>query len=174
MNGGQRGYTLVELLIAIVLMAILAGVMVPNSGNTEASKLRGGAIVVARDIQYVQSEAINSGRNHEIEFVRGNRYQVWDPDGAGVGRPARMPHPQSDYPLHDGEFIVDFDDPGPLRGLEIASADFGGRSRLVFGRYGEPTAGGEIVLVRGSHQVRITVAPITGFVSVSDLEEAGR
>jgi prepilin-type N-terminal cleavage/methylation domain-containing protein len=174
MIAGPRGYSLVELLIAVVLLAILAGVMVPCSGNTDASQLRGGAIVVARDIQHVQSEAINSGRNHEVEFVRGNRYQVWDPDGAGVGRAARLPHPQSDYPAHDGEFIVDFDDPGPLRGLEIASANFGGQSKLAFGRYGEPSAGGEIVLVEGRHQVRITVAPITGFVSISDLEEVGR
>jgi prepilin-type N-terminal cleavage/methylation domain-containing protein len=174
MNGSHRGYTLVEVLIAIVLMAILAGVMVPNSGNTDASKLRGGAIIIARDIQYVQCEAINSGRNHEVEFMPGNRYQVWDPNGVGVGRPARMAHPQSDYPLHDGEFIVDFDDPGPLRGLEIASVDFGGSWRFAFGRYGEPTAGGEIVLVSGSHQVRVTVAPITGLVSISNLEASGR
>ena len=79
-------------------------------------------------------------------------------------------YPQLDYPAHDGQFIVDFDDPGPLRGTTIQAPNFGGQARLEFGRYGEPTAGGDIVLRSGSYRVRITIAPVTGMVTVGDLE----
>lgn len=171
---GQRSsaFTLVEVLIVVVLMAILAAVVLPAVGDSATSQLRGAATILVRDIQYVQAEAINTGQSLEIEFPGDNQYRVLDPDGAADGTPALLRHPQNDYPAHDGEFVVDFDDPGLLVGTTISSARFGGQPRLEFGRYGEPTAGGEVILRCRSYQVRITVTPVTGLVTIGDLEEA--
>jgi prepilin-type N-terminal cleavage/methylation domain-containing protein len=166
------GFTLVEVLIVLVILAILASVLVPAMGDPATSRLKGAATVLARDIQYVQSEAINTGQTLQINFVSETQYQVVDPDGGAGGSAVVLRYPQLDYPAHNGQFIVDFDDPGPLRGTTIQRPDFGGQPRLEFGRYGEPTASGEIVLQSGSYQVRITIAPVTGMVSVGDLEVA--
>lgn len=165
-------FTLVEILIVTVLMAILASVALSVVGDSASSQLRGAATTLARDIQYVQAEAINTGQTLQVDFVGKTQYQVIDPDGGVGGGPIVLPHPQGDYPAHGGQFVVDFNDPGPLRGVSIESAQFGGRPQLQLGKYGEPTAGGEVILRCRSYQVRITVAPVTGLVTIGDLEEA--
>jgi prepilin-type N-terminal cleavage/methylation domain-containing protein len=166
------GFTLVEVLIVLVILAILASVLVPVLGDSATSRLKGAAIVLARDIQYVQSEAMNTGQTLQINFLSGTQYQVIDPDGGVGGSAVVLPHPQFDNPAHTGQFIVDFDDPGPLRGTTLHSPNFGGQPRLEFGGYGEPAAGGEVRLQSGGYQVRITIAPVTGMVSIGDLETA--
>src|SRR2546425_1048963 len=99
-----------------------------------------------RDIQYVQAESMNTAQSLHVNFTSTTRYEVSDPDGGVGGTPVLLRHPQFDYPQHNNQFIVDFSDPGPLRGTTITSANFGGRPRLEFGKYGEPAAGGEVIL----------------------------
>ena len=172
------GFTLVETLIVIVLLAILASVVLPALASSANSQLRGAAAVLATDIQYVQAEAVNTGQTLQLEFPGGNQYRALGPDRDGDGQPDLLRHPQADSPAHYNklkgysEFVVDFDDPGPLRGVTIASAQFGGKGRLEIGKYGEPTSGGEVILRCQGSQVRITVAPITGMVTIGDLEKA--
>jgi prepilin-type N-terminal cleavage/methylation domain-containing protein len=166
----RGGFTLIEVLIVVVLLAILSSVLVPALTDAASGKLRGSALLLAEDIQYVQAEAMNSNQLLRIRFVNSTRYQVEDPDGGVGGSTLILRHPQLDYPAHNGAFIVDFSDPGPLNGTTISSVRFGGQSWLEFGNYGEPTAGGYLLLKSGRYQVRITVAPITGMVTIGDLE----
>ena len=166
------GFTLVEILIVVVLLAILASVLVPAMGDSATSQLRGASLILGRDIQYVQAEAMNTGQTLQINFTSATRYEASDPDGGVGGTPVLLRHPQSDYPQHNNQFIVDFSDPGPLRGTTITSPSFGGQPRLEFGKYGEPAAGGQVILRSRGYQVRISVAPITGLVSVGELEKA--
>jgi prepilin-type N-terminal cleavage/methylation domain-containing protein len=168
----STGFSLIEVLIVLVILAILASVFVPAIGDPATSRLKGAATVLSRDIQYVQSEAMNTGQTLRIDFVSDTQYQAIDPDGGAGGSAILLRYPLLDYPAHDGQFIVDFDDPGPLRGATIQSTDFGGQPRLEFGQYGEPMVGGNIVLRSGSYSVRITIAPITGVVNVEEIEAA--
>ena len=120
---------------------------------------------------------MNTGQTLQVQFPGGNEYRVYGPDADGNGQPDLLRHPQGDCPAHYNaakgysEFIVDFDDPGPLTRVAIESARFGGQPALEFGRFGEPTAGGEVVLRCEALRVRITVAPITGLVTIGDLEK---
>jgi Tfp pilus assembly protein FimT len=152
------------------LLAILSSVLVPALANSSTSRLRGSAALLAQDMQYVQAEALNTNQTLRVRFTSGTRYQVEDPDGGPGGTALVLRHPQSDYPAHDGQFVVDFADPGPLRGTSIESAQFGGQPWLEFGTYGEPASGGAVVLSSGRHQVRITVEPVTGMVVIGELE----
>jgi len=174
MQTGVRpaGFTLIEVLIAVFILAILASVLLPVMGDPATTRLQGAATVLARDIQYVQAEAMNTGQTLQVQFLRDTRYQVVDPDGGIGGKALVLRYPQLDYPAHNGQYIVDFNDPGPLRGTTIQSAQFAGQTQLEFGKYGEPTASGEVLLRSGNYQVRIMIAPVTGMVAVSHLEPA--
>jgi prepilin-type N-terminal cleavage/methylation domain-containing protein len=173
----SSGFTLVETLIVVVLLGILASVVMPALSSSASSQLRGAAAIMAGDFQYVQAEAVNMGQTLQIQFPGGDEYRVYGPDGDGDGQPDLLRHPQSDSPAHYNavkgysEFIVSFDDPGPLTRVTIESAQFGGQRMLEFGRFGEPTASGEVVLRCEGLRVRITVAAITGLVTIGDLEK---
>ena len=166
------------MLIAIVLMAILASVVIPTLSSSASSQLRGAAIVLAGDLQYVQAQAITTGQSLRVEFPGGHQYRATGPDRDGDGQRDVLQHPQADSPAHYNqlkgysEFVVDFDDPGPLHGVTIESALFGAQPILEFGKYGDPTASGGIVLRSRGFRVRITVAPITGLVTAGELEAA--
>jgi prepilin-type N-terminal cleavage/methylation domain-containing protein len=168
----RLGFTLVEVLVVVMILAILASVVVPVVSDSANAKLRGAATVLARDIQYVQSEALNTGQTLRIEFIGKTQYRVVDPDGGPGGSARVLPHPQSDAPAHGGMFVVDLSDPGPLRGATITSAKFGGQSYLEFGRYGETISGGEIVIRTTDRQVRLSVSATTGAVTVGHIESA--
>lgn len=166
------GFTLLELLIVLVLMAILAGGVLPMMGSSAPAKLRGAARLIIADIQYVQQRAMGTGLPLSLEFLGGNRYRAVDPLGGDINNPKILDYPGGEYPVHKNRFIVDFDDPGPLRDVTLESAQFAGQTSLRFGPFGEPDAGGEIVLQCYGYRVRLTVAPVTGRVSVGELEKA--
>lgn len=55
----QRGFTLIELMVAMVVMVILLGVAVPSFfESTARSRLQGAVNELAVDLQYARSEAV--------------------------------------------------------------------------------------------------------------------
>lgn len=52
------GFTLVELLIVVVLLAIAGGLALPSLGDTRALRLREAARMLAADLEFAQSESI--------------------------------------------------------------------------------------------------------------------
>lgn len=66
-GGSQRGFTLLELVVVLVLAAIIAVLAFPKSGS-DTMLLVGQAEQVASDIRYVQSLAMTQGQKHWILF----------------------------------------------------------------------------------------------------------
>lgn len=76
-NAQRRGFTLVELLVVIALVAIILALVAPSFTSTLARKrLEGVASELATDIQYARSEAVQ--RNVPVGVVFGtNCYVVY-------------------------------------------------------------------------------------------------
>jgi general secretion pathway protein H len=79
---GARGFSLIELLVVIVILAITAGMVVlgmatvraDDPAETEARRL-------TALIQFVGEEALVQGRDFGVEFFPdGYRFLSWDPD----------------------------------------------------------------------------------------------
>jgi type II secretory pathway pseudopilin PulG len=155
------------MLIVLALLGILAAVALPTIPATDVARLKAAALLLATDIEWTQAQAMQTGQPLWLEYVGGNRYQVVD---ATVDPPRVIRHPQTDSPAHGGQYVVDFDDPGPLQGVRVAEASFGTRGSAEFSAYGEPATGGSIRLQCGRLQLRILVAPVTGIVTIGGLE----
>jgi prepilin-type N-terminal cleavage/methylation domain-containing protein len=165
-----QAFTLIELLIVVALLAILAAVVLPGLDASTISQLRAAADLIASDLAYAQGLAISTGEPIQVQFqVQQNRYQLVDPDGGAYGEPVTIEYPTGDYPLHDNLYIVDFDDPGSLRGVRLESVAFNGSSTLEFGPYGEPSEGGTIVLRAGDRRLTLTVEPVLGQVRIGQI-----
>lgn len=67
-----RGFTLLELIVALVVLAILAAVAVPSMSSFFARKrVEGVATELATDLQYARSEAVQRNATVRITFGTG-------------------------------------------------------------------------------------------------------
>ncbi len=68
MTNNLRGYSLIELVVALVIMGILLSLALPNYSNyMRDAKLRSAAEVFLSGIQLARSEAVR--RNTQVELV---------------------------------------------------------------------------------------------------------
>lgn len=159
----RRGFTLMELMIVLTLIAILSALILPEMrGTLEESLLRAGArqLVDACGIAY--SRAVSAGQTHRLELdPKTGKYRV-ERLGALEGSGAR---PEA-Y-LAGAEGVVDRRIAVELRTLE------GSESALANGVhfYSDGTAqAAEFVLQdRQGFRLRIKVNPITSRAQVSEV-----
>ena len=137
------GFTLVELVFVMVLMAIVAGMALPRYANFLAHRrAEAAANRIASDIALAQRQAKFASSARTVTFdLAANSYTL-------VG----IPHP--DHPSQP--YVVAMSDE-PYAAV-IVSADFGGDSTVVFNGYGMPDTSGSVVVRVGGYARTITVA----------------
>lgn len=163
----RRAYTLIELLIAIVLLGIASAVVIPSIGSADALKVQSAVRAIVADINAAQSEALATQRGRAIVFdVTNNKYQIIEVNGTTL-------NPAQDL-IREVRLVTTG---SGLTGT-IASADFGGTGTLVFDELGGPVtgpgsstpgAGGTIRVTGFGSTFQLTVEAYTGRVTVQRL-----
>ncbi|HET9951958.1 MAG TPA: GspH/FimT family pseudopilin [Candidatus Eisenbacteria bacterium] len=161
-----EGFTLVEIVVVITLLAILSWLAYPSLGAIGEIRLDAAARRVASDLRYAQNRAIGSRTVHGVRFdVGGGSYSVY---AAGAG-------PAVVNPADRGKSLaVSFASLAETRGVRIESAAFGATPGVTFDFYGVPrdSAGvelgspGRVVLVYQGRRDTVEVAPQTGAIEV--------
>lgn len=87
-----RGFTLLELLVVLAIMALLTAMSAPAiSGYLRGARLRGGARQVASALRLARQLAITERRNHTVHFNIDDR-QFWvEQVGVLVGERRTLP-----------------------------------------------------------------------------------
>lgn len=84
-QSGCRGFSLIELLIGIVIMAILMSLAAPSFRTwLQNSQIRNAAESVQNGLQRARAEAV--GRNADVEFILGadSSWTIQLPNGANI------------------------------------------------------------------------------------------
>jgi prepilin-type N-terminal cleavage/methylation domain-containing protein len=153
-----RGFTIIEILIVVVIIAIAAMMAVPMVGSADSMQVRSAANVIAADIEYARSMAISRQKTYSVVFNESNEsYQLEDSSGI------------IEHPVKKGfQYVVNFGSSSQLNKIDIVDASFGGASRISFSPAGAPSSGGVIQLQAGGTIATISVEPVTGFIMISD------
>ncbi|MCX5645067.1 MAG: GspH/FimT family protein [Phycisphaerae bacterium] len=169
----RHGFTMIELLIVVAILAIAAAIVVPMASSAGSMQLRAAVNMVAADLEYAKSMSISRGQRYAVVFDKTAagiyyQYRVVDQGGNNV------PHPITKRP----EYVVTFQGDGRLAQVEIASVDFApfdGTDKVGFDLLGSPFNGngdslnsGVITLRAGDITRTVNVEPVTGYITVSN------
>ncbi len=161
----DRGFTVIELVLVIVVVAIIALAAAPRLASITGLKASATARKLQSDIAYTQNLAMTSNRRHRVVFPSTTSYEVRDAAGALATNPDG-----------DGGFAVTMD-PGITLSWSL-NGDAALNRGVEFDSLGRPyfydgvttpstdlTAGTITVAGGGTPQQDVTVQPQTGRVS---------
>jgi type II secretory pathway pseudopilin PulG len=138
---GNGGWTLFELILVFILLAILAASAAPGFLGTAGFSLEGAAAMIKADIRHAQELAMATHDAKDVVFVTG-----------------------------DTSYTVEGKDDGVTRTVELpAGVSIGTTVTFTFNPLGEPTAGGggSVTINAGGGTKTVNVEAYTGTVSIS-------
>ncbi|MEX0777598.1 MAG: GspH/FimT family pseudopilin [Phycisphaeraceae bacterium] len=156
----RRGFTLVEVLIVVTIIGIAGAVIVPHMLTTGSLGIQAAGRMVIADLLYAQNEAIAQQSPCRVVFdPPNNRYYLTD--GAG--------NVMSTSWKGDGlgNYVVNFNEDSRFAGVTISAAEFDDTLIVEFDALGAPTNGGTIDLTADGFHYRVSVADITGRVTIA-------
>jgi len=155
-NESSPGFTLVEMLVVVVILAIIGAVVIPLAIGTGGMEAMSAARIIAADLQYAQNVAMTRQSPVTVQFdTPGDSYSLSNASG-----PLKHPMTQADY-------VVDFQSKREFGQLDIVTVYFEGSQIVVFDELGSPDRGGYVTVQGGPEVYRIDIAPVTGTVTVA-------
>ena len=139
--GSPRGFTLIELVIVMTLLAIIGGIALPRyTASLAHHRAEAAARRIAADLAYVRQQARFTSSSKTIAFDLATHQYSGSITAVALG-----------------------DDPYKAA---LLSVDFGGDAEIVFDGYGNPDSGGTVLIQAGLRQKTITLDGDSGRVTV--------
>jgi prepilin-type N-terminal cleavage/methylation domain-containing protein len=159
---GNKGFTLIEMVMVIVIMGILAALAIPRMNAFYSIKLSSAVKKTVGDIRYVQRKALTDNTNCRLVFnTATDLYAAQEEKPRGSNTWVSVTDPFTGQTLS-----VNFKTEPQYSGIDIASANFSGSTTLQFNWQGVPAAPGSIALSYKGNSNILTIANNTGYVSV--------
>ncbi len=162
----RRAFTLVEIIVVVVIIAVAAFMAVPMLSSAADVQLRAAANMIAADVEYAKNLAITYQRSHSVVFnTADHSYEVRNSDGV-------VSHPLNS----SGVLAVSFPNDSRLRKVRITSATLTDGA-VTFDYVGSPYDGTDtsLPLVSGDDVITLTadgmtmtinIEPVTGYVTI--------
>jgi len=151
----RGGFTLLELLIALIAISVIAAVAIPAYFSRSDVTLENAAVLLARDLRAAQNRSAYLGEETRVQFL---------PDGDGylvmnqLGKP--IDNPRNELPF-ERRYSVD----AVFRGVVIQAFHHAGDA-IVFDEHGEPDGPATITLTFGDDERTIRMSPPYGSIEI--------
>jgi len=158
-RGRGGGFTVAEMLIVIVIIAITAMIAIPMMSSAAGVQIRSAASIIAADLEYAKSMAISRGQNYSVVFDKNTEtYSIKDQNGNVIPHPVKKGF----------DYIMDFKNDGRLNKVDITDVNFNATSSVQFDCLGSPDNGGTISLQAKGVTATVSVESVTGFISITN------
>lgn len=164
----RGGYTLVEVLITVSILAVAAAMVIPSFGSTNVLRVQAGVRSIVADLTTAQSDALAYQRGRAI---------VFDPGTFPNGRSYRILEVRGTTLDPDLDVLSETRFTGETFGdAAIISGEFSHPNTIIFDEMGSPVdapegtnaAPNQWIDISGSGQTfRITIEAYTGRITVS-------
>jgi len=163
----DRGFTLVELLIVIAVLVIAAAIVIPSIGSAADTQAVSAARVLGSDLEVTRSLALTTQEPHSLVFSPDlQSYKVVaNYGGEAYATVVAVPHPVT----AGRQFDVTLARQNGMDAVRIAGVSFGGSTYVTFDSQGEPSSAGAVTVESGQVQMQVSVAALTGAVTVTRL-----
>jgi len=156
-NRVRAGFTLVELIVVMVIMAIAAAIIVANATGTDDVRAISAAKMVAMDMEYAQNVAVTHQAPVTVAFNTGaGTYTLSNASGPLI------------HPMSKAAYTIDFPAMSGFSNVGIASANFAGGPSVTFDEFGSPDAPGGVTVQAGPYTYLISVTAATGKITVTN------
>ena len=165
---GRAGFTLAEILILVLILAIMAAVVIPNIGSAADSELSSATQVLMSDLENTRSLALTTQAPYSLLFNPGlTSYKVaTNYAGGAYATTAAVPSPtqsKANYEVF----------PAALNGAQdvtVFAVSFGTtpvQTYVTFNSDGTATPAGYVTLQAGGSYMKVTVDDLTGAISAA-------
>lgn len=163
----RTAFTLIEVTIVVLLLAIVVGMIVPMIGNRSDLRLAAAARKLTADLQYAQAVAISTQVSQYVRFS-ANQYEVMTRVGGSNALTAAT------HPIDRTNFTVPFNSTTipEMANVTLDAASIGGATTLVFDPQGMPSGYNATTGVATPLSSRVTLTMRSGSQSVSVYIEA--
>jgi len=158
----RRGFTLLNLLVTIAILASIAGIAAVTLAPDDRARVIGGAGVLASDLEHAQALSLVTPEDPVIVRI--------DEEGDGYWLERRS---EPDVPItrSDGSpYVVVFGqgDAATLRGVDITIAGGAANAAIEFDAFGRLVDLNDAVIAfaMGEEQIWLTTSSSTGFVTI--------
>ena len=161
----RAAFTLVEILIVVLLLAIAAAIVIPNIGSAAGSQATSAAVVLQADLEVARSMAMTTQQPHSVVFSPDRQSYKVVANYTGVAYASAV---AVNHPVQKGKpYEIRLNGLNGAADVSVTSVVFGGQTYVTFQSLGAPVAGGSVVLGAGNCVATVSVEGLTGIVSVT-------
>lgn len=163
----ERAFTLAEMVVVVLVMAIAAAIVIGGIGTTKDSQAISAARVLASDLEMARNLAVTTQAPHTVLFSsdRQSYKVVANYTGEGYALATAVEHPVRG----NERFEVRLASLNGMESVVVGPVSFGVgvETYVTFDAQGDPSNGGSVTLCSGGTEMVISVEALTGAVSVA-------
>lgn len=158
-----HGFTTIEVLIVVTIIAIAASLVLPMMGDTAVTQLRAAAQMLVADLEFAQMGSVAHGEDARVVVFDTTTQTYHIATKSDPTTPIINPTDGKAYVVQYGSGRA-----YQLPDVTISNVSLDGDNQLGFGVYGQldQAATATVTIAAGGRTITITLDPVTGEATV--------